>query len=361
MRFSHAITALLVLAALYLFIFERPWLRLLAQSPDPVAAEAPADTTAQRVPVVALNARAQPLERIVTLRGVTEAARRVEVRAETTSTVISEPLRRGARVDQGDLLCQLDPGIRDAALAEAEAALASAQTELAQAEQLALDGFASQNRLIIARAGHERALAGVKAAQTELARLNIRAPFAGILETDSAEIGSFLAAGTLCATVFQLDPIKLVGFISEGDIDRITPGAAAQGRLMSGREVAGRVSFVSRTADPMTRTFQVDIELPNPDLAIRDGQSAQIAIATGVEPAHLLPQSALTLDDAGIIGVRLVDGDMRARFAPVSVLRDAPGGIWVAGLPDVAQVIVVGQEYVRDGVEILPDLRESYP
>ena len=67
---------------------------------------------------------------------------------------------------------------------------------------------------------------------------------------------------------------------------------------------------------------------------------------------HLLPQSALTLDDTGALGVRVVSDGQTAQFVPVTVLRDSVEGIWVSGLDDEVSVIVVGQEYVTDGVPV---------
>ena len=73
---------------------------------------------------------------------------------------------------------------------------------------------------------------------------------------------------------------------------------------------------------------------------------------------RLLPQSALTLDDDGRLGVRTVS-DGRAAFVPVSVVRDTTDGVWVSGLDATAEIIVVGQEYVTDGVPVAPTLREN--
>jgi len=94
------------------------------------------------------------------------------------------------------------------------------------------------------------------------------------------------------------------------------------------------------------------VTIPNPDGAIRDGQTVEIAISAEGQSAHLLPMSALTLDDDGNAGVRLVDEASTAKFAPVAILRDTIDGIWVAGLPKTADIIVVGQEYVIDGVSV---------
>ncbi|MGB3407553.1 MAG: HlyD family efflux transporter periplasmic adaptor subunit, partial [Jannaschia sp.] len=177
------------------------------------------------------------------------------------------------------------------------------------------------------------------------------APFAGLLETDTAELGALLQAGDACATVVQLDPMKLVGFLPEAQVDRVSVGADAGARLASGGEVAGKVTFLSRAADEMTRTFRVEVTVSNSDLAIRDGQTAEIVIRTPATRAHLIPASAMTLNDQGALGVRIVEDGVTG-FAPVTLVRDTPEGVLLTGLPDKVDVIVVGQEYVTEGVPV---------
>jgi multidrug efflux system membrane fusion protein len=318
----------------------------------------PADG-ARAVPVVARIFTAQMIENAVILRGQTEAARNVEVRAETSGKVVSEPIARGAAVTTGQVLCRLDEGTRAATLAEAQARLAEAQLNNRNAEALQAGGFSAETRTISTRATLQGAEAALEAAQRDLARLDITAPFAGVLEDETAELGSLLQPGGLCARVIQLDPIRLVGFAPEADVGRVTLGAPAFGRLVDGREVNGTVSFVARSADTATRTFRVEVTVPNPDLSIRDGQTADIAVATKGTMAHLIPGSALTLNDTGALGLRIVDTDSRALFVPVQVLRDTADGIWVSGLPDTAQVITLGQEYVVDGVSLTVTVQET--
>jgi multidrug efflux system membrane fusion protein len=216
-----------------------------------------------------------------------------------------------------------------------------------------------------ARTGEESALsgiqsaqAGVAAAEKEIERLSIHAPFAGLLETDTAELGSLLQPGAACATVIQLDQVKMVGYVPESEIGRVTLGAPAQALLVDGRRVSGTVSFVSRSADATTRTFRVELTVPNPELTIRDGQTADIAIEAEGARAHLVAQSTLTLDDEGTLGIRLIAANGTARFYPVAVLRDTREGVWVTGLPETAELIVLGQEYVTDGVPVAPSFQE---
>lgn len=412
MRLLPIISAVLVSVFLFLLVFERD--RLLGFASGGGGETAPAEQSAtetveqkptqieqrKKVTVVALRSSAQPIENAVLLRGQTEAAREVEVRSEVSGLIISEPLRKGSYVEKGQLLCEVDVGTRESALADAEglmlraeasvpeanarlaeatARLAEAQINHTAAKRLSEGGFASETRVASASAALESALAGVQAAKASLsasessiksaearvaaaerdiARLQIKAPFAGMLEDDTAELGTLMQPGALCTTVVLLDPIKLVGFVPETDVERIEVGAMSGARLASGREAVGRVSFLSRTADITTRTFRVEVIVPNKDLGIRDGQTVEIVVSSAGSAAHLLPASALTLNDEGALGVRIVDDENVVEFVEVAILRDGVDGIWVTGLEQEASVITSGQEYVIDGVTVAVAYKE---
>lgn len=361
MRFFPLVTATVVLVTLYLLIIEREAVLAFAgvgEAAD-AAVTAPEAESDALIAVTAMVSHAQPVESAVLMRGRTEATRRVDVRAETSGLVRSEPLRRGAFVNQGEVLCELDTGVRAASLREAEARYAEAEINARAAERLAEGGFAAETRLLSARAALQSAEAGVEAARQELARLTMVAPFSGLLESDAAETGALLQPGGLCATIVQLDPIRLVGFVPETQVDQVEVGAPGGARLASGRELVGRVTHVARAADPATRTFRIEVTVPNPDFTIRDGQSAEILIAASAVEGHLLPASALTLDDSGRLGVRVVEPGSRVGFVPVTLLRDSHAGVWVTGPQEAAEVIVVGQEYVREGVQVRVSYRDA--
>jgi multidrug efflux system membrane fusion protein len=413
MRLIPVLTALFVSAFLYFVVVERDRLAAFAGNGAPEAT--PEETTeAATVPqtvssseqsnairVLAIKSEARTIDSAVVLRGETEADRQVEVRAETSGLVISEPLRRGTHVTAGQELCRLDVGTSAAVLAEAkarlleaEARIPSAQAAVAEAEarleeakindnaarKLSEGGFASSTRvastaasvraaeaaiqsatsgLESTQAGIESAQALVAAAEREVERLTMTAPFDGLLESRTAELGSLMQPGSLCGTVLRLDPIRVVGFVPETDINRVQEGSLAGARLTTGQEVSGQVTFVSRSADPQTRTFRVEVTVPNGDLSIRDGQTAEIVISADGAQAHFLPQSSLTLNDEGTLGVRVVEEGNIVAFKAVDLLRDGTDGIWVGGLSENANVIVVGQEYVIEGVEVAPTFQEA--
>jgi len=383
---------------------------------ESTAAPTPSSEESEKkvVSVIARRSEAQTIDSAVVLRGDTRAARQVELRSETSGQVISEPLRKGTFVEAGQVMCQIDIGTREISLADAQARLAEvraripetesripeaearieeaksrlteAQINLNAAEKLAEGGYASESRVANATAAVRSAEAGVRSAEAglnlamsgleniqasiqsaeagvasarrEIEKLEITAPFGGILESDTAEIGSLMQPGSLCGTIIQLDPIVVAGFVPEADVNRINEGVRAGARLIDGTMVQGTVSFLSRSADPKTRTFLVEIEVANTDLRIRDGQTADILIEADGALAHLLPQSALTLSNDGTLGVRIVTPEGTAKFTPVKLLRDTAQGVWLGGLPAVANVILVGQEYVTEGSAVLASYEE---
>lgn len=420
MRLVPFLTAVVVTAFLYFLVFEREALMEMAgiapqaETSAPEVAETVAAGGPAAIKVIAKRSVAETIDSAVMLRGQTRALRQVDVRSETSGRVISEPLRKGTMIEAGQLLCEIDIGTREISLAEAQARLADARSRIPEtearvpeaearlaeaqarleearinanaADKLSEGGFASETRVVNAKAAVSSAEAAVKAAEAglksatagmetvqasiqsaqaavaaaarEIEKLTIRAPFAGVLESDTAELGSLLQPGSLCATVVQLNPIKVEGFAPEAEINRIAEGAPATAMLIDGTKVAGNVSFLARSADPTTRTFLVELEVPNADLAIRDGQTAELVIASDGLAAHLLPQSALTLNNDGDLGVRVVTEQNTARFTPVTLLRDTVDGVWLGGLPQEASVILVGQEFVTDGVAVEPFYEE---
>ena len=412
MRIVSIITAILVTAFLFVIVFKRDQLaEFTATGSAANAAEQPAladDTPAAPAntddevafKVVAFSSKASTIDSAVVLRGETEAARSVTARAETNGLIVNTPLRKGTFVGEADVLCQLDPGTRAANLSDAKARLESARARVPEtqarleeakakldeakinfnaANKLSEGGFASESRVANAqatvrsaeaavasakagfdttRSGIQSAEAAVASAEKEIERLTIRAPFAGLLETDTAELGSLLQPGAACATIIQLDPIKLVAFVPETEWSRVHLGAPAMARLISGREVTGAVTYLSRSADPLTRTFRVEIEVANSDLSIADGQTAEIVIGADGSLAHLLPQSALTLNDEGALGIRAVGAGNIVEFHPVTLIRDTVDGVWLADLPETLDVITIGQEFVRAGVKVAPTYAE---
>jgi multidrug efflux system membrane fusion protein len=255
--------------------------------------------------VTVLNSNALEKAKQIKVSGTTEADKLIKIRAEASGTVVSRPVKQGQFVKKDQLICQL-----------------------------------------------------YNAGRTSYPK--VKAPFDGYLETFSVKEGDYLNTGAVCATIIDPDPMRLIGEISEKEINFVKVGAKAVAELISGKKVEGVVSFVSTSANKGTRTFRVEIDVKNSDRSIRDGVSAQIAIEGDTILAHKISPSILMLGEAGELGIRTVNEDDQVEFKKIEILEDSMEGIWITGLPKNTRIITVGQEYVFQGQTVnVKEISES--
>ncbi|GLQ18092.1 efflux RND transporter periplasmic adaptor subunit [Maritalea porphyrae] len=319
-----------------------------------IAVEAPVEPLEELQSVRTRSFVAQDLPITVSLRGNTKASATVSIRAETTGILKSRHVDKGDHVKAGDLLCEIDAGTRAAQLAQAEASLAKAELDYSSNKTLREKGLSPANSGRQFEAALEAARASVDSAKAELDRTVIYSEVAGIVQDPIAQPGDMLSAGAACVTLVQLDPILFAGDIPESRIGAAVVGLPVTVKTITGQEVVGKLSYVSPTSNTATRAFPVEVEIENSDYSIRAGLTAEAIAVLGTTKAHLVPQSVLTLDNEGTIGVRAVH-DSEVAFHEVQILRDTTEGIWVTGLPDNVDIITFGQEYVIAGQKVVAD------
>ncbi|MEK9944017.1 MAG: efflux RND transporter periplasmic adaptor subunit [Gammaproteobacteria bacterium] len=182
----------------------------------------------------------------------------------------------------------------------------------------------------------------------ELNRTEVKAPFDGYIE-DIVKPGNLLERGQLCATIIELDPITFIAEVPENSIKDVREGQNVNISLVTGDNIQGKLTFVSKSASVATRTFRVEAEIANPSGIVRDGISGTMVIDTDPVLAHKISPSILLLADNGELGVKTVNSENMVEFFPVQIIQDTEEGIWVAGLPDFSNIIVLGQGFVETG------------
>jgi multidrug efflux system membrane fusion protein len=351
-RFGSFATALAFAAAAVLWIASG---ELMGET-EPETQKAPAHLAGlDQVPEVrVMTQSAQAHTNRITVQGRTQADRKVTVRAETHGRIEELLVDKGDRVERGEVLAQLAEEDRPARLQQARALLEQRRIELEAARRLNEKGYRAETQLAGARAAYREAQAAVEQARVALDNTTIFAPFDGIVGATMVEVGDFMSAGSELLRLIDLDPIKVVADINERTVGHVDRGASATAQPVTGGAVDGQISYIASEADGATRTFRIEMEAANPDAAVRDGVTARITLPLRQRRAHFVSPSILTLNDAGEVGVKLLDDRNRVRFHAVQLLDDAPDGVWLGGLPDTVTFVTVGQNFVAEGQEVKP-------
>lgn len=319
---------------------------------DPVAPPK-ASTVEREIPSVVVEPRTAVLhQKTLSLYGRTEAAREVEIKAETAGLIVATPAREGSKINAGAIVCRQDVDARAAMLDQARANLQTAEADLNAATILAERGFQSSTRVTAIQAQVDGARAQVKSAQIELDNVNMRAPFSGIWERQIAEVGDYLAPGQACGLLVELSPLIVTAELTEQQVGLTAIGKSAKIDLATGQSVDGIVRLIKSRANPTTRTFRAEIAVPNDDFALKAGVTATIRLSAGEIMAQQIPSQILALSDEGLVGVRYVTSDDTVGFAHVQTVDEDEGGIWVTGLPEQTRIIVKGQDYVSEGSKV---------
>ena len=185
----------------------------------------------------------------------------------------------------------------------------------------------------------------------ELNRTEVKAPFRGYVEK-IVKPGNLLNRGEICAVIIELDPLTFVAEVPEAEIKSIVKGQKVLIELVTGETITSKLSFVSKSATPATRSFRVEAEVENSKGVIRDGITGTMKIYTNKILAHKISPSILLLSDNGTIGVKSVNNNNIVEFLPIKIIEDTNDGIWVTGIPNLSNLIVVGQGFVENGQEV---------
>ena len=246
--------------------------------------------------VQTLLSKASEYQPLIKLKASTKSEKRINVKAKTSGEVVKIGAIQGAYVEKDTVLCSL--GI------------------------------------------------------VELNRTEVKAPFSGFIE-QIVKPGNFLERGQVCATIIQLDPITLIAGVPEYDINKVRIGQNVLVELVTGQKIKGKLTFVSKSASPDTRTFIVESQIENSDGKIKDGLTAEISIEIDKVMAHKISPSILLLNDEGKLGIRIVNKNKYAKFIEIIILEDSEEGLWVTGIPEEVEIVIQGQGFVEDGQEVI--------
>lgn len=315
---------------------------------------AKAPVAPRAVSVAVRRSVAEPVEQVFVAEGQALPDRDTAVRAETSGQIGEVLVEMGADLEAGQVIARFDIAARQADLDRAEQERDRAQREYDNATTLVERGIATVDRVAQTRATLAAAQAGVSAAEEAIGNTQIRAPFAGRLESLDINVGEFVSLGTNVGRIVDNTPLNIRIQIPQQALRDIKVGQTAEVAFITGETSKGEVRFVATSADAETRTFMARIEVANTDGAIPAGISAQLRIPTGELTAHFVSPAILSLDTDGTLGIKTVNAENVVEFHKIDIVRAQTDGIWVSGLPDDARIISIGQGFVNNGETVDP-------
>ncbi len=302
---------------------------------------------------------AESVEQVFVAEGQALPDRDTMIRAETSGQIAELLVDKGAVLEAGQVIARFDTDARTSDLARATEELSRARREFDNATSLVERGVATADRVAQARADLASAEAGVSAAEQAIENTEVRAPFAGRLETLEIDTREFISTGADIGRIVDNTPLTIRIQIPQQSLSDIKTGLPADVSFITGAVATGTVTFVGTSADTETRTFLAEVEVPNEGGDVPAGISARLRIPTGSATAHFVSPAILSLDTGGTLGIKTVNDSDVVEFHEITIVRAQTDGIWVAGLPDEARIISIGQGFVNDGEAADPQVDEQ--
>jgi RND family efflux transporter MFP subunit len=328
---------------------------LVACAPGGGAPEAPAAAattvgTGARIEIATIQPVAAEIE--LTLPGEIEGSRDATLASAMGGPIERVAVRDGQSVSRGQVLVEVDSAAAAAAVDMVTAQLALARSDLERVRSLGDLGTAQQ----IQQAETQVAVldAQLRQARAQLSHAVLRAPFAGIVGQIDVEAGEFAAPGQPLVRVVQLDPVKVTLSVPDRDVVALEPGLAVGVTASAvAAEHEGRISHVGPAADPRTRAFPVEVEVPNPDGLLKPGMIATVKAGRRFDEAGVvipLDWVVTHLDGQGVF----VESEGLAHWRPITlgaIVRDqvvVTGGVAVGD-----RVVITGHRELAEGDAVL--------
>ncbi len=368
-----------------------------------VSPEQPANA-APRVSAVAV-ANAQ-IRQSIRASGISEPKTILTISAEIGGTITKVAVREGSAVEKGDVLVVIDTDTLPSRIAAAKAEIAAAEAALTTAKTLAGGTYEEERaaamanlevatqrleigkklvaknfsapvdlaqlkanfetaRMTLARidleknyraqldiSQNEARFAGAKSTlvvlEDQLAKSLIKAPISGWLETVNVDEGEQMTAGAVAATILNMDELSIIVAVPQTNIAEVDIGkpvsidVAGIGRRM------GKVSRIASISTSTTRTFDVEITVPNPDRMLRAGMTVEADIDVGYQPAFGMSPAHLSVASDGSLTAKIDDAGV-VRVKPVELVRSGVEQVFVSGLANGDRLLTFGQAFVEAG------------
>ncbi len=299
--------------------------------------------------------------------GTARAAQGVQLAVQINGVVKQIAFEANDKVDKDQLLVQLDDAVERADLIDAEAAVKVAQAAERRSRRLRTSGFDSE-------AAFDKVTADLDAALSKLARTkaaielkSLEAPFAGTIGIPRIEVGEYVSAGTVVATLQDLDHISVDFAVPEQFIAQVTMGQTVRfGFVEEKLGLSGRITGIDPRGDPQTRLVSVRADITDDaGEIIIPGRFLHVRIDLPAEPNVIaVPQTSVVTSLYGDYVYKVVPDDREDAAADGKMLRqvfvktgrrEGQGIEILDGLAQGDVIVTAGQNKLQPGASVEVD------
>ena len=319
--------------------------------PDSTAS---ANVRAVNVEVVELAPR--EFTEVLRLTATVRASRDVVISAEESGRVVTVVVDKGATVRAGQPLLRIDDSLLRSQVQQAQAAADLARETHERRKRLwEQEKIGSELAYLQARYDAAQAAASLATLRQRLAHTVVRAPIDGTVEDRRVEVGSIVAPGTPLMRIVDISPVKVAAGVPERFAQEVSVGREVEITFgaLGADAVRGRIAFVGNTVDEQSRTFPIEVEVPNPSGRFKPEMVAGIRLPLRrLEDALVVPQQALVRAEGGFQAYVAVERGGVTLAEQRTVVLGPTGSneaVIASGLHAGEKLIVVGQQKVADG------------
>lgn len=325
------------------------------EKPDEAAATAPVLVA---IPVEAVAVESVPFVDMVDVAGVVEPIHEVQVSAEAPGRVLAAPFIEGEKIVKGQLLLRVDGEANTAQISLLQSQLSSAQREFDRTKQLAKQGLSTPQQLDQAAAAVDGSSLSIKQAKVGLGKTNVRSPIAGYVAQKFAEVGEYVGPGAPLAHIVDYDIVKVMASVPESDVRFITPDKEVEIWIPAlEKTFQGKVFRRAIIATAATRTFPVEIHVPNESHDILPGMRASVVVPRkDYGTIVVVPRDAIlegfNRQEAMVLGAQSgTDFVAELRAVELGPAKGANVAV-LSGLKAGEKIIVKGHRSLADGTKV---------
>jgi membrane fusion protein (multidrug efflux system) len=304
--------------------------------------------------VEAAKVSLQPMPQSITAVGSLRSDESITLRPEVAGRISEILFQEGQRVARGATLIRLDPSVNRAEVEQSRANLTLAKSKYDRAVDLAKSNFISGQARDEAENNLRVAEAGLQLVEARLAKMELKAPFAGIIGLRVVSVGDYAKEGSDIVNLEAIDPLKVDFRIPEIYLKQIQVGQTLHVSLdaIPGKTFDGKVYAVNPLIDAAGRAIVIRAIVRNPDTSLRPGMFTRVRLFTReLQDSLAVPEQAIVPQGDEHFVFKIADGRAVRVKVEVGQRRDGKVEI-VKGLEPTDMVVTAGHLKIRDGVPV---------